>query len=503
MKNSKSFGQDGIPTTVLKVLKHDISNFLVNAFNEMIDKEVFPSCFKVAKIIPLFKGGDKDSFNNYRPISLLSNVGKIFEKLISKRILKFLNRHDILDEHQFGFRNKRSTTDAIVAQIERIREALEAKEKASILLLDLKKAFDTIDHKMLFTKLDRIGIRGKMNKIIESYLTDRYQYIHIGSRSSSMKRLTTGVPQGSILGPLLFLIYINDLPKNCSNVFVSLYADDTALLSIDPVDPTVKLKDNLENLKIWFSVNRLQLNLSKSTLINFKQSIAFLDNCVMSCTCKYLGLVLDKNLTFDDHIRNVVLRSSRLCGVIYRIRTYVNRNNLLLFYECYIKPIIIYGILSYGCTSFNKLKPIFLIQKRIIRAICYMKKDESVQHKFKDLELLTVYELYCYELIKYVIKSIRKELPKNCNFFHLELSQSSMTTRGMTKTLTRPVKFDTVIMKHSLKRRSSCIYNYVRGKDILPPDLSNYNTNGINCFLKQLKRNFIIGNNELVNQVFN
>ena len=272
LKGSKACGQNSIPNRVLKTFKEDLILPIKEIINLSFLQGKFPDILKQAEICPIYKKKDKSLCENYRPISLLSNISKLVERAMHTRIYEFLEMSNALYKLQFGFRNYYSINDALLSIVEGIKNALHNKTFSSGVFIDLEKAFDTVDHKVLIKKLDHYGIRGIANKWFASYLSERKQHVTLNGVSSGLRDITCGVPQSSILGPLLFLLYINDTHSSVKHSIVHHFADDTNLLCSDK-DPKIRKKKMNEDLKLlfeWLCANRLSLNVSKTEFIFVK-----------------------------------------------------------------------------------------------------------------------------------------------------------------------------------------------------------------------------------------
>ena len=315
LKNGKASGPNSIPTIVLKHLNSEISIVLANLFNLSFSTGVFPDILKTSSIIPLFKKGSKLSCGNYRPISLLSNISKLLEKLMYSRLYSFLNIFNCLSELQFGFRNKHSTSHALISITEKIRTALDNGHFACGIFIDLQKAFDTVDHNILVSKLEYYGVRGVAQNWFSSYLQNRKQFVTINGFKSSLKNVNFGVPQGSVLGPLLFLLYINDLSFSVKNSKVHHFADDTNLLCINESLKTLckKVNYDLKGITNWLNANRISLNVNKTEFVIFRSPRKCIDSKLNiklngkrlypSSCIKYLGVLIDEHLSWKPHMR--------------------------------------------------------------------------------------------------------------------------------------------------------------------------------------------------------
>ena len=270
---AKATGPHSIPSNILHLIKLIIAEPLSKIVYLSFNKGIYIENLKIAKTIPTFKeNGSNLECSNYRPISLLSNINKIFEKLMHERLYKFLTDHNCIYELQFGFRHGHSTTHALISLTEQIRKALDSDKYVGGVFIDLKKAFDTVDHKILLGKLEHYGIRGVANDWFRSYLSNRKQFVSIKGFNSEEKAMEYGVPQGSVLGPLLFLIYINDIHNPLKFSTTRLFADDTNLLiennSLEQLQK--HLNSDLRNLSAWLKANKISLNTSKTELIIFR-----------------------------------------------------------------------------------------------------------------------------------------------------------------------------------------------------------------------------------------
>ena len=226
---------------------------------------------KIAKVVPLYKAGEKNLFTNYRPVSLLSQFSKILEKLFSKRLDKYIDKFSLLNDSQYGFRSGKSTALALMELTEEISSAMDEKMYNVGVFIDLKKAFDTIDDQLLIQKLQHFGIRGEPNMWLSSYLSDRSQFVNLDEINSDIYKVVCGVPQGSILRPKLFILYINDLCKVSNIVKSILFADDRNFYNsgFDLKELCVNINKELEKLNEWFALNKLSLNVSKTNFMRF------------------------------------------------------------------------------------------------------------------------------------------------------------------------------------------------------------------------------------------
>ena len=273
LSSNKSTGPNSIPMSILKKIKNEISIPLSAIISNPFENGIFSNLLKSAQVIPVFKNGSRLSCNNYRPISLVSNIGKVIEKLIHKRLNHFLEQHKVFYYLQFGYRLNTSTSNALMSITENIQTHLDKNELTVGVFIDLRKAFDNVNHDILFTKRDHYGIRGLANDWFRSYLKGRQKFVFIGNQASTIKEIVPGVPQGFCLGPLLFLIYINDLHSCLKYSKACHFADDTNITLSDSLQETLakRMNYNLRKLSMWLRANKIYLNVEKTELVVFRR----------------------------------------------------------------------------------------------------------------------------------------------------------------------------------------------------------------------------------------
>ena len=429
---NKSTGPTSIPLRLLKDVADLIITPLCHIINLSFTSGIFPDILKVSKVVAIHKGGSTEEVNNFRPISLLSIFDKIIEKLMHKRLYDFFEEHNILYKFQFGFRKKMSTGHSLVEITEEIKESIDEGKFGCGIFIDLKKAFDTVNHKILLTKLEHYGVRGALLKWFESYLTNRKQYVYHNGIASDMDAITCGVPQGSVLGPLLFLIYVNDLPNISDKLKFFLFADDTNIYydSEDLIELEKTVNQELRKLSQWLNINRLALNVGKTNFVIFRANKKVYHNVTLILNrkaieqkdhVKYLGVLMDEHLNWKKQIANVTKKISRGIGILAKLRSYLDPKLLRNIYYSIVYSHLSYGVEAWGSASATDLEKILILQKKAVRILTGNKYfqiygDEPTplprsEPLFKTLELLKFEDIFKTSIAKFVYSTLDRENP--------------------------------------------------------------------------------------------
>ena len=469
----KSSGHDDLSAKFIKIISPVVSAPLCEVINQALVTGIYPDLLKIAKVIPIHKKGERDNVNNYRPISVLSIFNKLAEKIIHKRFYNFLTKYNAFYKFQFGFREKHSTTLALIEIIDQIRSAIENKNVVCGIFADLSKAFDTVDHGILLNKLNHYGIRGIANNLIKSYLSNRKQYVQIGDIKSSLLNINCGVPQGSVLGPLLFLIYVNDIANCNPNGLIRLFADDTNVFIEN--NQIESLYNDAEQVLIyldkWFRANKLTLNIDKTNFIIFTTpdrrkklnipNTLKVNNIMINRTdqAKYLGLIIDEELSWKHHIDMLCNRIKRFFPSFYTLRNFINIDHAKSIYYATLHSRIKYGIALYGAADKNIIEPLQILQNKLLRVLTKKDPMYSTNKIHNELELLKINYIYESEVLSFVYNCVNRNVPDALgNYFTLMSDTHTINTRNKNHILRDPC-LKSKIGRLSVKQRGVQLWN--------------------------------------------
>ena len=390
MKAKKSEDIYGLSANTLKWVSVDVAEPLSAIINTSMATGSFPRGLKAARITPVYKKkGDKTKCESYRPIAILPAVSKVFEEVILRRLYNYFEKNQLFAPTQFAYRQGKSTTDAARLLIQSVHEAVENRLRCKAQMCDLSRAFDTVPHLPLLQKLEGYGVRGIPLQLIQSYLMERRQQVTINGTPSAFTDVTIGLPQGSLMGGLMFIIYMNDLPS-CTDTTTIIYADDTTLLSTARTDEDLQRtsSNSMQQAKLWFTNNNLHLNETKTEQINFQMDRwEQVDNAV-----RFLGIYIDPRLTWKSHIEYLAKTLSRAIFAIRRIQKTAGNHAAQLAYRSLFEARAAYAIEIWGHSS--HIGSIFTLQKRAVRSLTSEHPHTHCRPLFQKHRILTIHALY-------------------------------------------------------------------------------------------------------------
>lgn len=471
LRGNCAVGWDGVSSKIIKSCAQVLVPPITWICNLAITTGIFPKVFKTALVHPIHKSGPTDNVNNYRPISILSALSKVLERIMNKQLSSYLEKFNIISNNQFGFTSGLSTEDAVLSLTNHIAQSLDNKTKCIGIFLDLSKAFDTVSIPILLRKLEAVGVRGITLKLFASYLSRRTQIVKIGEHSSEELSLTYGVPQGSILGPTLFKIYINELCQlplpHCKIVS---YADDTALVVTGSDWSVTKLhaEHAVRTVMDWLNMNLLTVNVEKTKYIPFSLSSASeppqdftvaAHSCDLTgptCQCmnlcrtdciKYLGILIDENMNWRSHIENICSRVRKVIFVMKKLRYTADRNTLIMVYEALCKCVISYCIPVWGGAHKTSLIKLERAQRAVLKVmLCKPFRYPTVQ-LYQDCGVLSVRQLF-------VLHTILRRHP---SVLRNDLKNSSRRRKPVCPVL----RYNTVFASRQYRYISSYLYNRI------------------------------------------
>ena len=382
LPNKTATGPDGLPAALLKQLAPDIADNLTYIMNKSLTEGAFPNQWKKANVAAIWKGkGAKDDPTNYRPISVLPVLARLFEKAVTTQLTRYCVSHNVIPQEQFGFRAKSNCEMTLIAALDSWMRKVDQGEVVGALLIDLSKAFDTVPHQRLLGELTKIGCGVGVVRWFQSYLTGREQRVTCGPRQTEWRSVSRGVPQGSSISPLLFNIYVRNLPSITeSDTFQ--FADDVTNSDSDPSEAKVlsRLTDSFIQTKAFCQDHDLIINTAKTQLILFKAPSKKLqadlsitiDGCTIkpSDSVKLLGVILDKHFTFGPHIDATVKKANGVLGAIARAAPHLPRELLRMAYISLVRTLLKYASATFASSSATQLKKLDTVQKVASRLIC-------------------------------------------------------------------------------------------------------------------------------------
>ena len=492
LPDKKSCGRDNLPVSLLKPVVDIILKPLVYIINMSINSDEVPSRLKISRVHPIYKNGNRSHMTNYRPISVLPITAKILEKLVFNQLYTYFNDNYIINVNQSGFRPGHSTLTALLKVTEDWLHSMDLGKIIGMATIDLRKAFDTVDHSILIDKLRLNGLDDHTCKWFESYLSDRVQYTMVNGIESSAQDIKCGVPQGSNLGPLLFMLFINDLPNCLEHCCVALYADDTCIYCPGDklADIEIKLNEDLQNISEWLLCNRLALNAKKceAMLIGSQRRTK---NKILSLrinateigqvsSCKYLGVFIDSCLSWDKHVEYLCKSTVKNLYLLKRIRHCLSQETALLFYKTIAQSKLDYCDIVWNNTKKKNTQKLQILQNRLLKTVLCVESRYSTHLIYESLSLDMLDLRRTKHTLCLMYKIVANLTPEYLNS-KFELKPSSYHLRNNLQILSLP-RLNTCFKKNSLTYHGAKLWNGLQSDFKLKPTYDS--------FKNYLNRNF-------------
>lgn len=416
-KVNKSPGFDNLSPKLLKECNEQLCTYMANYFNQMIRSCIFPNRLKLSTVTPIFKNGDKTCMENYRPISILSQIDKVFETIIYDQINSFLEEHNIMDNLQYGFRAGRGCQDAVCKILNHISKLNDTGMSVIVISLDISKAFDSVSHQILLRKMHFLGFRGPSFELMESFLKDRRQIVKVNNVTSEEGNVLNGVPQGSNLGPLLFNLMICDISELKTNATLYKYADDLIMilpLSHNPSENTIKLEHDLSIIGEYYEMNQLKINLTKSKCMIVGKCDEVIEkslqkHCIEKCTdLKYLGVIFDSEMKLIKHVDEIAKSVTAGINALRFLKTHLSLDSLLKFFYAHIQSHISYcSFILLRCRA-SDIERLQRLQNKCLKIIHGLPELYSTNELFNKeaKQILPVCGLIYYSALIMIKKSI-------------------------------------------------------------------------------------------------
>ena len=478
LKNNSSPGTDTITKQNILHISDIIGGILANLINYVLSSGIFPEELKISKIIPIYKGGQHSDIGNYRPITISNTFSKIVEKIIKTRIVKYIQQTFKFDSYQYGFQKKSSTLDTNVDFLEYITTELDKKKHVAVVFIDLKKAFDTVNIELMLDKMHKMGIRGVAYQLMKSYSTGRQQFTVVNGSSSSKSVINVGVPQGSVLGPVEYLMYVHSLKYVGLRARYFMFADDTALVysAAELLDLETAVNYDLDIYYKWLCRNKLTINVKKTVYMLIKQKnkvdgdLALVingANIQRVKNYKYLGLEITSDLTWDSHINSIIKKIVPMVGAIRRCSGYLNNNSRALLYNSFVETHLRYLIPCWGNAAKHLLNKLQRVQNKAIKVIYSIEYYTPTIEIYKQTNKMNIRNLKILEQVK-IIHNIKTK--------QIKINSALKQARDYHKHDTRRKNNLRNEYVRTKKAQDSPIYRSIQAYNSVPEDVINTQT---------------------------